>query len=189
MFHSTSPRGVILFAAVLSVALHAVVLLAPLGGGHRTPGNQGVSIIIATTRAGPNSEQWKPPAKTSSTPSTGTDFPAQNDTNEHLFPRPPLMIAHGSDELDEPLSVESGKEIEIPDGISDQFSGRAEISLLVGHDGFVRWIGVASTDLSDEALQPIIEQFRTTQFTRPTIAGLPTNVIIRVEIKIESQTD
>ena len=94
------------------------------------------------------------------------------------------MIAHGSDELDEPVSLESGNEIEIPDGISDQISGRAEISLLIGHDGLVRWIGLTSTALSDEELQPIIERFRTTQFKRPTIAGRPTSVIIRVEIEI-----
>jgi hypothetical protein len=175
---------VIFLAATLSVALHAVVLLAPLSGGHRSSGNQGLNIIIAATRAGPDSEQWKPPGKSSGTPSSGKDSPAQNESNEHLFPRPPLVIAHGSDELDEPLSVESGNEIELPDSISDQISGRAEISLLIGHDGFVRWIGVASTDLSNEDLQPIIDQFRTKQFTRPTIAGLPTNVIIRVEIKI-----
>jgi len=94
------------------------------------------------------------------------------------------MVAHGSDELDEPVRVENGNEIEIPDGFSDLVSGQAKISLLIGGDGLVRWIGVASTDLSDEELQPVIEKFRTMQFTHPTIAGRPTNVIIRVEVKI-----
>ena len=94
------------------------------------------------------------------------------------------MLAYGSDELDEPVRLENDKGLEIPDGIPDQITGHVEISLLIWHDGIVRWIGVNDTDLSDEVIQPIMNQFRTNQFTRPTIAGLPTSVIIRVEIKI-----
>jgi hypothetical protein len=101
-----------------------------------------------------------------------------------LIPSKTVLI--GSESLDMPLQLENDLNIEALEDLSTDTSGKAELNLLVAEDGKVRWITVESNELPELVLNQLVGKFQKAQFSPPKASGLPTWVLIRMEISVGS---
>jgi len=99
---------------------------------------------------------------------------------------PTNRIVFGSDALDNPLQLTNDLELDPEEKYPADLTGRAELNLLIANDGSVRWVAVEQSDLTDAVLKPLIEKFQNAKFSPPVVGGLPTWVLIRVEINVGS---
>lgn len=113
--------------------------------------------------------------------------PAQTSDPRLLSPSLPGLLA-ASNDLDEPLTVKGEINLEPDNDYPDELAGRADLNLLIGEDGSVRWIGVEYSELESTVLQPIVDKFMKAQFSRPTVAGIPRLAMIRIEVVIGAAT-
>lgn len=104
-----------------------------------------------------------------------------NDNN------PPIAadrIVFGSEALDRPLNLQTELVLEPAETFPNTVSGRIELNLLIGEEGNILWIGTEYSDVDLTTLQFITERFSKARFSKPTVAGLASKVMIRVEILV-----
>lgn len=114
-----------------------------------------------------------------------TSQPALPEEHEPLSPLIPVRgVALGSEALDSPLMLAEGLSLEPEGGYPAELSGQITLDLLVDEQGHPIWIGTVSSDVDTETMQFIIEKFAQAKFSKPTVKGHASKVLIRVEIQV-----
>jgi len=96
----------------------------------------------------------------------------------------PPGIALGSEALDSPLLPLEDLNLEPEGGFPPELSGRITLDVLVNEDGHPIWLGTATSELDTETVQFLSEKFAQAKFTKPTVRGGASKVLIRIEIQI-----
>lgn len=89
--------------------------------------------------------------------------------------------------LDTPLALES----ELPppsNAFRPQSYGSIEFDLLINELGEVIWISPAIGTIDSETSQLIAKGFLAAQFSKPTMHGRETKVLIRIEVSLDPST-
>lgn len=102
-----------------------------------------------------------------------------------IFPR---HVVLGSETLDTPLTLTEELGLEPEGGYPENLSGQLKLDLLINEQGRVIWTGKVSSNLDETVIEFITEKFANAEFSKPTLEGRATKVLIRVEIVLGAQT-
>jgi hypothetical protein len=181
-------RNIYIFLS-FSLVIHLVSLMVMgIGVGdrsarqhHEVKKNTSLTLISSVKSSSPLPAPVAPqkPSEQSSQRAT-----AETSNNFELAESRKIRQTFFSGELDTPLEQINHIEIEPEYGFSDDAKGILKLILVIDETGKPQWVVTDETALDASTTSYIIEAFKQTLFSQPSINGKPVKAILRIELTI-----